>query len=69
MQDKLVKQADNIINKKEFEESTKELIGLIPSIAKLTMGTYKGFLNEGFNEAQAFDFAKTYVLKMLMPNK
>mgnify|MGYP001289220355 CR=1 FL=1 len=69
MQDKLIREAETAINTAEVKQATEELKEFMPSIAKLAMETYKSFIEEGFNEIQAFDFAKEYVLRMLLPGR
>lgn len=69
MQDKFIREAEAAINIAEIKQLTEEMKKFIPSIAKLTMETYKSFIKEGFNEIQAFDFAKEYVLRMILPGK
>lgn len=62
---KLIDQAEKILNMQVLKECVDELGEYVPAIAKMTMDMHKGLLEEGFNDRQAFEFAKEYTLKAL----
>ena len=65
MDKKLINEANKIVEFEMLKEAVKEMAEYVPVIAKMTMDVYKGFLAEGFNEQQAFNFAKEFVLKSI----
>lgn len=69
MNEKFIKEAETIVNISEINEQIEDFIRYIPSIAKLAMSIYIGFIREGFSEQQAFEFAKEISLKILLQNQ
>lgn len=65
MSNKPISEAEKVVNLSEVKRAIQDMKEYIPSIAEITMEMYKKFAEQGFNEEQAFNFAKECALKML----
>jgi len=61
----IVNDAENTLNIFAIKKSVEQLKDFAPQIAKLTKLFYEEQKKVGFTDAQAFEFAKEYSLKLL----
>ncbi|SHJ14391.1 hypothetical protein [Clostridium magnum] len=63
------KQAEQAVKVAEFKEAIRCMVDYLPEIAKFSLQVYEEYRKVGFNDTQAFNFTKDYIIAMSFKNK
>lgn len=64
-ENKILSNAEMIMEIQNFKESAKQLIEIFPAISETMKALYEEMRNQGFTDQQAYDYAKNYTFKVL----
>lgn len=65
----IINKANQILNMQLMKQAVEEMKEYVPYIAEMARDMYFAFRIEGFTEEQAYDFAKEYMLRTILPKE
>lgn len=67
--DSIIRAANEAMNtstNKQLREATEEVANVMPTMSKIAYTAYTEFKSRGFSDSQSYDFAKSYVLGLVL---
>lgn len=65
-QDNIKKLLQNVENEAKMDSATIEFVNALPHLGTCCKAMYDELINQGFNQNQAYDFMKDYMIKLFL---